>query len=138
MRIWKNPTGGKIRPQGQLGAGHFGASRDGGKRKHPGVDYLGDGGQDVVFVTNMTLTKIGYPYGDDLSFRYIRGKTTDGHIVTQMYVKPGPGISVGMKAKANEKAGTLQTLQGRYNGMVPDHCHVTILGLLNPEKFIPV
>ncbi|GAB6053942.1 hypothetical protein JCM17960_27620 [Magnetospira thiophila] len=51
--------GGTIRPQDGMGDGRYGASRDGGKRKHTGVDFVAKPGQDVVSTVDGTVTKLG-------------------------------------------------------------------------------
>ena len=137
-RRWVNPTDGEVRGCDAKGCGNFGASRDGGRRRHLGVDYVGSPGQGVVAVTSGTVDKIGFPYGDDLSYRYVRIKTTDGYVVRELYVLPSDGIRVGTEVTAGQQIGTLQSLQTRYSG-ITDHVHIDIGrgGVpVNPETLI--
>lgn len=133
-----NPTAGGVRGCDPQGCGNFGASRDGGQRQHLGTDYVGSPDQDVVAVTGGTVDKIGYPYGDDLSYRYVRITTPAGYVVRELYVKPDAGIRVGAEVAAGQRIGTLQSLQTRLPG-VTDHVHVDIRrgGVpVNPETLI--
>ena len=61
-----------IRENDKFGSGYFGASRDGGKRQHKGVDYAVYPGSLVYAHVGGTVTKLGFPYGDDLGFRYVQ------------------------------------------------------------------
>jgi hypothetical protein len=45
-------------------------------------------GQDVLAATGGRVTNVGYPYGDDLSFRYVEITTNDGYVVREFYVQP--------------------------------------------------
>ena len=56
-----SPTGGLIRHD-QEGSGFYGASR--GKRRHNGIDYKCEKGQDIVAPFGMTLTRIAYANRD--------------------------------------------------------------------------
>ncbi len=124
---WVNPTGGKVRgcDRPGLGCGNYGASRDGGARSHAGADYIATPGQDVVAAAEGTVTKVGYPYSDDLSYRYIAIETTDGHVVRQLYVDPANGIAPGSTVSAGQSLGTYRQLGTRYPG-ITEHVHVDI------------
>ena len=51
------------------GDGHFGARR--GSRTHNGIDYVVDPGDLIASPVGGIITKIGYPYASDLSYRYV-------------------------------------------------------------------
>ena len=125
QKKWVNPTGGTVRGCDNYGCGNPGARRDGGTRSHAGADYVATPGQDVVAVADGTVTKVGYPYGDDLSYRYIAIETTDGHVVRQLYVDPANGIAQGSTVSAGQSLGTYQQLGTRYPG-ITEHVHVDI------------
>lgn len=136
-RRWISPTGQGIRSD-RRGDGHFGSSRDGGSRLHSGVDYTAENGQDIVAVTSGTITKIGYTYSDDLSFRYVEIQTNDGYAVREYYVSPGDGIAVGVTIDVGQNIGTAQDLTGRYPG-ITNHVHVEVRHdgqLVNPSDYI--
>ncbi|MCH1932422.1 M23 family metallopeptidase, partial [Shewanella sp. A25] len=65
-----NPTGHEPRTEDTYGSGAFGASRDGGVRRHEGVDFRAAAGQSVVAPLSGYVTRIGYAYAgdDDLKF----------------------------------------------------------------------
>lgn len=120
---WVNPTGLAVRGTDPMGSGEFGASR--GDREHKGTDYTGIPGQTVLWVCDMKLVKVGYVYTDDLRFRYVAGKTVEGHYVRQLYVLPPTSLAVGEEILAGWDAGILQALHGRYP-QIKNHCHVDI------------
>lgn len=122
---WANPTGGGVRGCDDYGCGSFGASRDSGARSHAGVDYIASSGQDVSAVQGGTVTRIGYPYGDDLSLRYIEINGGDGYVSRQLYVSPAQGIARGTIVTAGQVIGNYQSLDARYPGITP-HVHVEI------------
>lgn len=107
------------RPRGtdKFGSGHFGASRGG--RTHTGTDYC----VQVVAPTNGKVTKIGYPYAEDLSFRYVQITDSNGYDVRVFYVEPIVGVN--QIVSQGEPIGSLQTLQKRYPG-IQDHIHVEV------------
>lgn len=119
---WLNPTGGAIRGRDNHGEGHFGASRKYGP--HVGADYSGTGGQDVLAVTDGTI-RIGHPYAEDLSFKYLAITTSDGITARMLYVLPAVGIHNGSDVAAGQPVGTLQSLQALFPG-ITDHVHVDI------------
>lgn len=60
----------------QQGAGYFGAPR--GSHTHNGIDYAMPPGSAVFSPVTGKVTKIGYPYSHDLSFRYVQITAEDG------------------------------------------------------------
>ena len=135
-----NPTGKKIRND-SFGAGGFGTPRSSNvsaRKKHNGVDYEGDAGQDVKAVTGGIISKIGYPYADDLSFRYVEITAEGGYRVRQFYVFPASNVDVGTHVKKGQLIGTCQNLGKKFKGM-QNHIHVEIEkdgSLVNPEELI--
>ena len=114
------------------GCGHYGASR--GVRKHNGLDIEAEKGKPVYIPFNGIVTKLGYAYADDLSFRYVE-VTSDKYEVRLFYIDPL--VRLGQNVFEGDVAGTVQTLKDRYKG-ITDHVHVELRKndkLLNPEKF---
>ena len=133
---WVNPTGLAVRGTDPMGNGAYGAPR--GEREHKGTDYLGVPGQTVLWVCDGKVVKIGYPYSDDLRFRYVAFKTSEGHYVRQMYVNPDEWAVVGNEIIVGREAGTLQALHGRYP-QIKNHCHIDIKldgQFIDPETVI--
>lgn len=122
MSDFINPTGKGVRISDRHGQGHFGASR--GKRTHKGVDYVAEVGQDIKAVMSGRITKVGYPYGNDLSYRYVEISNDDtGYRIRQFYVKPcvinDDWVSQG------DVIGVAQCLDRRYAG-ITEHVHLEI------------
>ncbi len=134
-----NPTGGGIRGQDSYGDGSFGASRDGGRRSHASVDYIATVGQNVVSSADGTIYKFGFPYNNDLSYRYVGIETPQGHRIRQMYVMPDASLSVGDSVSAGDVVGTYQSLQKRFPGII-EHVHLDIEkggAFVDPTTLIP-
>lgn len=109
-----------IRKNDSWGSGAFGASRGG--RKHNGVDLVVATGSAIKATFSGTVTKIGYPYGDDLSYRYVQ-ITNSGYDLRIFYVDPC--VSVGDEVTPETVIGKSQDLNRRYNGITP-HVHFEI------------
>lgn len=117
-----NPTGGAPRDHDDFGSGAFGASRDGGRRMHMGVDYAGEAGQEVLAPVSGYVTKVGKAYGgtSDLQFVEITNPAL-GYVARVFYVEPT--VAVGDVVALGRPVGTLTSLQGRYDG-ITDHVHL--------------
>ncbi len=120
---WANPTGLNPRSCDVQGCGHFGAPR--GALTHKGADYSAVLNQQVVASTSGVVDKIGYPYANDLSFRYIRILANDGKYVRELYVAPISGLAKGDTVTAGMVIGTLQKLSDRYPD-ITEHVHLDI------------
>lgn len=104
----------------KFGSGHFGASR--GSRKHVGQDLIIEDEENVFSPIDGKVTKLGYCYNDDLSFRYVE-ITNSKFVIRVLYVDPL--VDVGDWVKSGDYIGYAQSLQGRYKG-ITDHIHVEI------------
>lgn len=126
----------KVRGVDSWGSGAYGSSRDGGKRKHKGVDFLCAPETKILSPVFGVVVKLGYPYKDDLSYRYIRISTTDGHSIDLYYVDPS--VKVGDGVVVGQTIGVSQSLQKRYKG-IPDHVHLQIADMygtiINPTGY---
>lgn len=112
----------KLRQCDDFGCGHFGASR--GLRKHIGVDILASDGDLVKAIAKGTVTKLGYPYGDDLSYRYVEVTASDGLKCRYFYV--WPSVRLGDSIAIGTVLGTCQDLTRRY-AKISNHWHFEIL-----------
>jgi murein DD-endopeptidase MepM/ murein hydrolase activator NlpD len=116
------------------GLGHFGASRNakgGGKRKHPGTDYEMEAGELVDSPVVGKVTKIGYTYTDDLSYRYIQITDIDGNNHRLFYVDPKEDIKVGSIVDKGTIIGASQDLSKKHGSEMKNHVHYEIL---DPNK----
>lgn len=108
-------------------------------RPHRGVDYIATPGQDVFAVTDGTISRIGHPYANDLSYKLIEISTSDGYVVRQFYVEPAPGISKGASVSAGQVIGTYQSLRRRYPGVENVHVEIYHYGNeIDPTPLIPL
>ena len=127
------PTTLEKRQPDKWGAGHFGASR--GSRIHHGIDYECPAFRAVLSPCAGKVTKHGYPYGDDLSFRYIEITDSKGYRHRIFYVSPGQ--PVGNEVKEGQTIGISQDLEPRYPEITP-HIHYEVIlddKYINPENF---
>lgn len=130
-----------VRVSDGWGQGHFGASR--GTRSHNGTDYLCHTGESITSHVDGVVTKIGYPYADDLSFRYVEVTTKDGLRHRWFYVSPS--VAVGDSIMVGGRVGAVQDIQARYKKKNParymgNHVHYEVLDksgkALNPNRYI--
>lgn len=118
------------------GDGEFQASR-GGLKKHKGIDYACYPGTAIQSPVNGLVTKLGYPYADDLSYRYVQIKTEDEKKHRFFYVEPS--VKVGDYVHFGDCIGEAQDIAGRYstpNKVMKNHIHYEILvngKPINPE-----
>lgn len=124
-----------LRGADSWGSGAYGAPR--GSRKHKGIDYAASPG--TVLESNVAgrVTKLGYPYGDDLSFRYVEVTSEDGYRHRFFYVYPRVGR--GDVVAAGDVLGVVQDSTGRYEG-ITNHVHYEILkpgskASVDPDKY---
>lgn len=116
------------------GSGAWQAPRGG--RKHNGIDYAAASGSTVLSLTFGRVTKLGYPYSDDLSYRYVEVTDAHGKRVRYFYVEPA--VEEGQEVNLNDPIGHVQSLRGRYPG-ITEHVHLEIIDehgeYLNPEDW---
>lgn len=115
------------------GAGHYGAPR--GERTHKGVDYACYPGTSIHPTTQGTITKLGYPYAHDLSFRYV--EVTDVNNNRHRYFYLDPLVEEGQAVSTKTTIGIVQELP--YDG-ITHHCHYEVINsdgdYVNPEDFL--
>lgn len=107
------------------GDGAYGASRDGGARVHNGVDYECVPGGVVLSPIVGKVTKIGFPYGDDLSWTYI--EIQSGLLFHRLfYVTPHELLLEGDDVAMGMDIGIAQDISQRYPKCKP-HIHYEIM-----------
>jgi murein DD-endopeptidase MepM/ murein hydrolase activator NlpD len=121
-----NPTGKDTRKSDAYGEGEFGASRDGGVRRHEGVDFMADAGQPVRAPLSGFVTKIGFAYSGDDTLKFVEiTNPALGYAARVFYVDPA--VAVGQAVRIGEVIGDHHTLEDRYPGGMTDHVHLEIL-----------
>lgn len=106
------------------GDGAFGASR--GDRTHNGIDYSCSPGTGILAPCDGVVTKLGYPYGDDLSYRYVQVTDTDGLDHRVFYIEPQVRLNQNV-IEGTSQIGEAQDICARYpdQGMA-NHCHYEV------------
>ena len=111
------------------GSGDYLASR--GPRKHAGVDYACVPNSEVFSPVQGVITKLGYAYGDDLTFRYVESTDNNGLRHRVFYIFPA--VEVGDEVDENSIIGLAQDLSPRYPGIIP-HVHYEIRDANNDHR----
>jgi murein DD-endopeptidase MepM/ murein hydrolase activator NlpD len=114
------------------GSGEFGAPR--GDHTHNGIDYAAPSNSPILAPVGGVVSKIGYAYGDDLSFRYVQITTIDGYEHRIFYVFPW--VREGDTVLIDKQIGLSQDLTERYPGITP-HIHYEVKyqgSFINPEQ----
>jgi murein DD-endopeptidase MepM/ murein hydrolase activator NlpD len=121
-----NPTGHAPREHDAYGYGAFGASRDGGSRRHEGVDFIAEAGQAVVAPLSGYVTKIGYAYASDRNLRFVEITNPALRYAARVfYIEPT--VEVGDTVAVGRPIGEAYSLQRKYPGGMTDHVHLEIL-----------
>jgi murein DD-endopeptidase MepM/ murein hydrolase activator NlpD len=121
-----NPTGQDTRGHDAYGYGEFGASRDGGSRRHQGVDFMAEAGQTVVAPISGYVTKIGHAYAGDENLKYVEiANPALRYEARVFYVNPS--VDVGQAVHVGEPVGVMHSLQAKYPGGMTDHVHLEIV-----------
>lgn len=121
-----NPTGQETRRHDAYGEGEFGARRDGGSRRHEGVDYMAKAGQPVAAPISGFVTKIGYAYAGDSSLKFVE-VTNPALRVSARVFYVAPGVEVGQAVAMGKPIGTAKSLQRKYPRGMTDHVHLEII-----------
>lgn len=126
-----NPTGKGIRSD-SAGDGHWQARR--GDRLHKGIDLLCNPGQDVVAPLAGFVTRIAFPYGDDLSWK---GVVIQGDWCRIKLYYLDPFVGAGKQVYRGEPIGKAQNISLRYGGEMRAHIHLEFEEIIpNPEFYL--
>ena len=123
------------------GSGAYKARRSHG-RQHNAVDYACPPGYILKSPLTGDITKIGYCYDDDLSYRYVEITTKSGEYRHRFfYIKPM--IKLGHHVYKGETIGRVDDIRRRYprdsrhEGPILNHIHYEVIDLngefVNPE-----
>lgn len=126
-----------VRESDAFGRGHFGATR--GSRTHNGIDYVCKAGKYVLTPATGKVTKLGYPYADDFSYRYVEVTSIDGLRHRLFYCLPT--VSVGDDVTRGDPVGTAQNIAKRYDTVdkkMVNHVHYEVMrsdgSYVDPDK----
>ena len=121
------------------GSGAYGAPR--GTRKHKGIDFVCVRGTIINSHIIGVVTKLGYPYSDDLSYRYV--EVTDAAKLRHRFFYVEPLVEKGDVIITDTPLGVAQDISSRYRDPdkppMDNHCHYEILYRngkpIDPEKW---
>lgn len=120
-----NPVQGAMRGFDAYGSGAFGSTRDGGKRKHEGVDYVASPGQSAAAPIAGAVVRTGYAYKGDARLKFVEILNAEtGYSARVLYV--APTVHVGQSVAAGEIIGVVQDLSVKYPAGITNHVHVEI------------
>lgn len=111
------------------GHGYFGAPRSG--RTHNGLDFTCTRYDPVKAFCAGRVSKLGYPYDDDLSYRYVEINTPAGFRFRYFYVAAYEWIEKNIDVAAGQPIGLCQDIVARYPGDMQNHYHFEIKDLQN-------
>ena len=117
-----NPTGGAIRVD-EKGDGHFLAPRDGGRRRHRGLDLLVKPGKEVISPIAGIFTRKALPYSDDPRWSGVLIEGLRMH-VKMFYLEPYEEL-IGSVVAPGAAVGRAQDIGIKY-GCIP-HIHLSVI-----------
>ncbi|MBL8554633.1 MAG: peptidoglycan DD-metalloendopeptidase family protein [Phenylobacterium sp.] len=121
-----NPTGQEARGHDAYGEGEFGARRDGGSRRHEGVDFTARAGQVVAAPISGYVSKIGYAYAGDQTLRFVEITNPALRYAARVFYV-NPKVRIGDAVAIGRPIGTAHSLQRKYPGGMTDHVHLEII-----------
>ena len=121
-----NPTGQEPRGHDAYGEGEFGASRDGGSRRHEGVDFCAEAGQPVKAPISGYVTKIGYAYAGDQTLKFVEITNPALNYAARVFYV-NPQVDVGDAVAVGHPIGTARSLQRKYPRGMTNHVHLEII-----------
>jgi murein DD-endopeptidase MepM/ murein hydrolase activator NlpD len=130
------PTELGSRQRDAWGAGSYGASRDGGKRKHTGLDILSSSGFPVGAPVSGVISRLGQVYEGDTALKLVEIKVSDGCVVSVFYVDPS--VKEGDQIERGQEIGQAQSLDKRYPG-ISNHVHLAVKSgaeFVDPTRFV--
>jgi len=120
-----DPTGQAPRGDDAYGEGRFHASRDGGQRRHEGVDYIATPGQAVEAPISGYVATIGYAYRDEHTLRFVEIKNPALRMTARVFYVD-PDVAVGDSVAVGRPIGHAQSLTRRYPHGITNHVHLEL------------
>jgi hypothetical protein len=120
-----DPTGQAPRGDDAYGEGRFHASRDGGARRHEGVDYVATPGQAVEAPISGYVATIGFAYRDEHTLRFVEIKNPALRLTARVFYV-NPDVAVGDTVAVGRPIGHAQSLTKRYPHGITNHVHLEL------------
>jgi murein DD-endopeptidase MepM/ murein hydrolase activator NlpD len=116
-----------VRGVDAYGSGAFGASRDGGRRAHHGVDFIAAPGEPIRAPIAGVVTRVGAAYAGQDALQYVEiANTATRYTARVLYI--GPAVQLGWTVAAGDVIGRAQDLGLRYPAGMTNHVHVELTG----------
>lgn len=113
----------ELRGSDGYGSGAYGASR--GARTHKGIDFSAPFGATILSPVEGIVSRLGYPYADDLSYRYIEILTCGGLKHRIFYIDPI--VKLSDKIAVGQPIGRVQNIAAKYDEhLMRNHIHYEI------------
>jgi len=137
---WVRPWRGR-RNTDKQGSGVFGAARDGGARRHLGLDLISVPDDEVVSPIFGKIVKLGWAYADGkLGSITIEGTGQHkGATVKLLYVKAS--LASGLEVEPGDVIGYAEDVSGYHaakgnDGMIC-HVHGELTMIVDPGQYLP-
>lgn len=129
-------------PRGKdaYGSGAFGASRDGGRRRHNGLDLVAPVGAPVRAPISGIVTRVGQAYSGEPELQFVEITSPKTRYSARVFYV-GPSRAPGAQVTAGEIIGRAQDLGRRYASGMTNHVHVEFAdgrgAVLDPLAVLP-
>jgi hypothetical protein len=107
----------------QAGDGRYGSRRDGGRRRHQGLDFVAPPGGLVFAPCDGTIGEPGICYRDDPRYHYVRIHTWWAEIRV-LYVTPE--LAVGAEVEPGRVIGRAQDVAAKHSPLMVNHVHLEV------------
>jgi murein DD-endopeptidase MepM/ murein hydrolase activator NlpD len=108
------------------GSGYFGASRDGGKKNHEGIDIIVYESQPIYSPFNGILTRQYYAYSSDTKYLGLEVVSSINDFKIKIMYCKAIFTKLGKYVKAGEMIGYAQKISSKYTPLMKDHVHVEL------------
>ncbi len=134
------PVDHPVRGVDAYGSGAYGAVRDGGRRRHQGVDLIATPGEPVRAPIAGVVTRVGAAYAGQDRLRFVEiANAQTRYTARVLYV--GATVALGSHVDAGDLIGSAQDLTVRYALGITNHVHVELvsnrMGHLDPTMLLP-
>lgn len=134
------PVDHPLRGVDAYGSGAYGAVRDGGRRRHQGVDLIASPGEPVRAPIAGVVTRVGAAYAGQDRLRFVEiANAQTRYLARVLYVSAT--VTPGAHVEAGDTIGSAQDLTVRYALGITNHIHVELvsnqMGHLDPTTLLP-
>ena len=128
------------RGEDAYGSGAFGASRDGGRRRHNGLDLVAPVGAPIRAPISGIVTRVGQAYAGEPELQFVEITSPKTRYSARVFYV-GSSRAPGAQVTAGEIIGRAQDLGRRYAFGMTNHVHVEFAdrrgAVLDPLAVLP-